>query len=80
MALVAFTSCSRANTVILFFYLQLQTANGQVEAKVSCFYRRRDLSNALVSQADKHASKCLYINQFADFEGSSLRSISVLKS
>lgn len=32
-----------------------KTANGQVEAKVSCFYRRRDLSNALVSQADKHA-------------------------
>ena len=34
-----------------------QTANGQVEAKVSCFYRRRDLSNALVTQADKHSSK-----------------------
>lgn len=33
-----------------------KTSNGQVEAKVSCFYRRRDLSNALVSQADKHAS------------------------
>jgi len=32
-----------------------KTSNGQVEAKVSCFYRRRDLSNALVSQADKHA-------------------------
>jgi len=33
-----------------------KTSNGQVEAKVSCFYRRRDLSNALVSQADKHAA------------------------
>lgn len=33
-----------------------KTSNGQVEAKVSCFYRRRDLSNALQSQADKHAS------------------------
>eukprot|EP00794_Sanderia_malayensis_P020599 gene20599-22630_t len=32
-----------------------KTSNGQVEAKVSCFYRRRDLSNALVSQADKHS-------------------------
>jgi len=32
-----------------------KTSNGQVEAKVSCFYRRRDLSNALVGQADKHA-------------------------
>ncbi|XP_065661790.1 metastasis-associated protein MTA3 [Hydra vulgaris] len=32
-----------------------KTTNGQVEAKVSCFYRRRDLSNALATQADKHA-------------------------
>lgn len=33
-----------------------KTSDKQVEAKVSCFYRRRDLSNALVGQADKHAS------------------------
>lgn len=32
-----------------------KTNNGQVEAKVLCFYRRRDVSSAIVSQADKHA-------------------------
>ncbi|CAB4004979.1 metastasis-associated MTA3-like, partial [Paramuricea clavata] len=29
--------------------------NGQIEAKVQCFYRRRDLSNPLIAQADRHA-------------------------
>ncbi|XP_063295175.1 metastasis-associated protein MTA1 isoform X3 [Pelobates fuscus] len=32
-----------------------KTANGNVEAKVVCFYRRRDISSALISLADKHA-------------------------
>ncbi|XP_063154666.1 metastasis-associated protein MTA1 isoform X3 [Candoia aspera] len=32
-----------------------KTANGNVEAKVVCFYRRRDISNALIVLADKHA-------------------------
>lgn len=31
-----------------------KTSNGQVEAKVQCFYRRRDLSSALAIQAEKH--------------------------
>uniref|UniRef100_A0ACB8EBB4 Uncharacterized protein n=1 Tax=Sphaerodactylus townsendi TaxID=933632 RepID=A0ACB8EBB4_9SAUR len=31
------------------------TANGNVEAKVVCFYRRRDISNTLIVLADKHA-------------------------
>ena len=31
--------------------------NGQIEAKVQCFYRRRDLSNPLIAQADRHAGK-----------------------
>ncbi|KAK2561152.1 Metastasis-associated protein MTA1 [Acropora cervicornis] len=31
-----------------------KTSNGQVEAKVQCFYRRRDLSSALSIQAEKH--------------------------
>ena len=35
----------------------LQTASGTVEAKVTCFYRRRDLSSALIALADKHHSK-----------------------
>ncbi|XP_018590686.1 metastasis-associated protein MTA1-like isoform X2 [Scleropages formosus] len=32
-----------------------KTVNGNVEAKVLCFYRRRDISSALVALADKHA-------------------------
>ncbi|XP_058511222.1 metastasis-associated protein MTA1 isoform X7 [Ochotona princeps] len=32
-----------------------KTASGNVEAKVVCFYRRRDISSALVALADKHA-------------------------
>uniref|UniRef100_S4RGI4 Metastasis associated 1 n=1 Tax=Petromyzon marinus TaxID=7757 RepID=S4RGI4_PETMA len=32
-----------------------KTANGNVEAKVVCFYRRRDISSNLISLADKHA-------------------------
>lgn len=31
-----------------------KTPNGSVEAKVMCFYRRRDLSGSLVVLADKH--------------------------
>ncbi|KAL0621076.1 hypothetical protein AAY473_009403 [Plecturocebus cupreus] len=32
-----------------------RTASGNVEAKVVCFYRRRDISNTLIMLADKHA-------------------------
>uniref|UniRef100_A0A8B9G4P5 Metastasis-associated protein MTA3 n=1 Tax=Amazona collaria TaxID=241587 RepID=A0A8B9G4P5_9PSIT len=35
-----------------------KTANGNVEAKVVCFYRRRDISNSLIMLADKHLT-CL---------------------
>ncbi|KAB0358707.1 hypothetical protein FD754_002863 [Muntiacus muntjak] len=35
--------------------LHLNTATGNVEAKVVCFYRRRDISNTLIMLADKHA-------------------------
>uniref|UniRef100_A0A8C4F6I9 Metastasis associated 1 n=1 Tax=Dicentrarchus labrax TaxID=13489 RepID=A0A8C4F6I9_DICLA len=31
-----------------------KTANGNVEAKVVCFYRRRDISSTLIALADKH--------------------------
>uniref|UniRef100_A0A8C9QIR9 Metastasis-associated protein MTA1 n=1 Tax=Spermophilus dauricus TaxID=99837 RepID=A0A8C9QIR9_SPEDA len=34
-----------------------KTANGNVEAKVVCFYRRRDISSTLIALADKHASE-----------------------
>ena len=33
-----------------------KTSTGNVEAKVMCFYRRRDLPNLLVQLADKHQS------------------------
>uniref|UniRef100_A0A8C1IPS0 Metastasis associated 1 family, member 3 n=1 Tax=Cyprinus carpio TaxID=7962 RepID=A0A8C1IPS0_CYPCA len=32
-----------------------KTASGNVEAKVVCFYRRRDISQSLIQLADKHA-------------------------
>lgn len=34
-----------------------KTPTGNVEAKVMCFYRRRDLPNPLVQLADKHQSE-----------------------
>ncbi|KAF3826531.1 hypothetical protein GH733_009056, partial [Mirounga leonina] len=34
-----------------------KTATGNVEAKVVCFYRRRDISNTLIMLADKHAKE-----------------------
>ncbi|XP_048391890.1 metastasis-associated protein MTA3 isoform X4 [Stegostoma tigrinum] len=34
-----------------------KTPSGNVEAKVVCFYRRRDISNSLVVLADKHAKE-----------------------
>uniref|UniRef100_A0A8C6PI29 Metastasis associated 1 n=1 Tax=Nothobranchius furzeri TaxID=105023 RepID=A0A8C6PI29_NOTFU len=33
-----------------------KTANGNVEAKVVCFYRRRDISSTLIALADKHTA------------------------
>uniref|UniRef100_A0A663LNA5 Metastasis associated 1 family member 3 n=1 Tax=Athene cunicularia TaxID=194338 RepID=A0A663LNA5_ATHCN len=38
-----------------------KTANGNVEAKVVCFYRRRDISSTLIVLADKHASKLVCV-------------------
>ncbi|MGH0169316.1 UNVERIFIED_CONTAM: hypothetical protein FKN15_065505 [Acipenser sinensis] len=38
-------------------YFKNPTANGNVEAKVVCFYRRRDISSTLIALADKHATK-----------------------
>lgn len=55
---VQFCSC----LVVSFFFCSLfQTANGNVEAKVVCFYRRRDISSTLIVLADKHASKPLCV-------------------
>jgi hypothetical protein len=34
-----------------------KTASGNVEAKVMCFYRRRDLPGQLIQLADKHQCK-----------------------
>ncbi|KAG0727416.1 Metastasis-associated protein MTA1 [Chionoecetes opilio] len=33
---------------------EIETPNGNVEAKVMCFYRRRDISSSLIMLADKH--------------------------
>ncbi|MBN3326038.1 MTA1 protein, partial [Atractosteus spatula] len=41
-----------------------ETANGNVEAKVVCFYRRRDIPSNLIALADKHAM-LLYKNKLA---------------
>jgi hypothetical protein len=38
-----------------------KTSTGNVEAKVMCFYRRRDLPSSLVQLADKHQSKLFVI-------------------
>uniref|UniRef100_A0A8D3CW60 Metastasis associated 1 family, member 3 n=1 Tax=Scophthalmus maximus TaxID=52904 RepID=A0A8D3CW60_SCOMX len=38
-----------------------KTASGNVEAKVVCFYRRRDISHSLIQLADKHASESTQI-------------------
>ena len=38
-----------------------QTPNGNVEAKVMCFFRRRDISSSLTLLADKHQSKFVYV-------------------
>jgi metastasis-associated protein MTA len=38
----------------------VKTANGSVEAKVMCFYRRRDISSSLTVLADKHQSEHLF--------------------
>uniref|UniRef100_A0AAY4F032 Metastasis associated 1 family, member 3 n=1 Tax=Denticeps clupeoides TaxID=299321 RepID=A0AAY4F032_9TELE len=38
-----------------------KTASGNVEAKVVCFYRRRDISHSLIQLADKHASMCFFL-------------------
>lgn len=35
----------------------IKTPNGNVEVKVMCFYRRRDISSSLTALADKHYSK-----------------------
>lgn len=31
----------------------MKTPNGNVEARVACFYRRRDISSYLVNQVDR---------------------------
>ncbi|XP_064623764.1 metastasis-associated protein MTA3-like isoform X3 [Lineus longissimus] len=37
-----------------------KTPNGNVEAKVMCFYRRRDIASSLIQLADKHQSQHLF--------------------
>lgn len=47
-----------------------KTSSGNVEAKVMCFYRRRDLPNPLVQLADKHQSEYgLWVTTVSFFSG-----------
>lgn len=39
-----------------------QTSSGAVEAKVVCYYRRRDITASLVQLADKYQSKVFFIS------------------
>ncbi|XP_064159620.1 metastasis-associated protein MTA1-like [Anguilla rostrata] len=48
-----------------------KTANGNVEAKVVCFYRRRDIPSNLIALADKHAK-----DLEEEMEGESLQQLS----
>jgi len=38
----------------------IKTVNGNVEAKVISFYRRRDISGSLIMLADKHQCKYMH--------------------
>uniref|UniRef100_A0A3P8V9L4 Metastasis associated 1 family, member 3 n=1 Tax=Cynoglossus semilaevis TaxID=244447 RepID=A0A3P8V9L4_CYNSE len=48
-----------------------KTANGNVEAKVVCFYRRRDISSTLIALADKHATlrNCVHMAKQLETSG-----------
>lgn len=61
-----------------FFFSLFQTANGNVEAKVVCFYRRRDISSTLIVLADKHASKLVGV-QIASTQLPNLHRTSILQ-
>merc|ERR1712150_70912 len=54
------TSISRPRQPPLYQIRRIEelnkTPNGNVEAKVMCFYRRRDISSSLIVLADKHQS------------------------
>ncbi len=54
--MIVFKTKSSACLLFLFCFF-VQTASGNVEAKVVCFYRRRDIPSSLIQLADKHASK-----------------------
>ncbi len=46
----------------LFLFACLKTANGNVEAKVVCLFRRRDISTNLNTLADSNASEYLTVS------------------
>ncbi|XP_022249422.1 metastasis-associated protein MTA3-like [Limulus polyphemus] len=53
---VYFETSSTASYQIRRIEELIKTPNGNVEAKVMCFYRRKDISSSLVLMADKHQS------------------------
>ena len=64
MSLLIMKSYGRCKNICRMFDTEyicwFQTPNGNVEAKVMCFYRRRDISSSLIMLADKHQSECAY--------------------
>lgn len=56
-SIVFLFSVSMLGRLLIWTTHLFQTPNGNVEAKVMCFYRRRDISNSLIVLADKHHSK-----------------------
>lgn len=61
--------------VVTLIVSGLQTANGNVEAKVVCFYRRRDISSTLIALADKHASEWPHVTPDERTQHGSLQNI-----
>ncbi|VDQ13262.1 unnamed protein product [Trichobilharzia regenti] len=41
-----------------------KTPTGAVEAKVACYYRRRDVSNTLINQAEKYCEFSIILLRF----------------
>lgn len=42
---------------VSFVFGFMQTSSGNVEAKVMCYFRRRDIPASLLTLADKHQSQ-----------------------
>ena len=73
-----FGACSTTPYHIRRIEELIKTPNGNVKAKVMCFYRRRDISGSLIVLADKHQS-ALEEEQEREAKGLSEKSKNQLK-